>query len=486
MAPKLKRVIRLDNLPLNQTYFTKEGYLVDRPILTSTGIFEYTNPDGSVRRELRLPDEVFSPDSLKSYKGKPVIITHDAGLITKDNVRDNGVGTILSEGYRSGNNVRAEIVIHDTDEMKAAGLKELSLGYDLDLEETPGVFEGKPYDAVQTNIRINHLALVLEARAGDQARLNIDSRDPKRGGTTMKKTKKTRRSDGALSPEEFAKAVEAYKARRAQRASAKADEEGAVTEPAKAVAEVPAADEGDVAIATPTEEVVGDAEEAIQLVKDRRDRRDKEGDPEDQKAAMGVIAQQDEDIGILFDIIDTMLAERDFDGCAKDGEVEPAVPAVPANEDGEVEAPAAAEGEDKNEDSDDDEIPSTASSEVGPSVLNVDSVDSIVRQRVQLGMIGQALNMDGLETMNLMAAKKAVIRSVRPGIRLDGKSKAYIDAAFDCAAADVRAGSKKSVGYQKKQMFNKDSRSAQDDVESSVSARQRMIDRQMNKKKEDK
>ena len=49
-APKLSQVIRLDSLPLNQTYFTPEGYLMDRPILTSTGIFEYTNPDGSVRR----------------------------------------------------------------------------------------------------------------------------------------------------------------------------------------------------------------------------------------------------------------------------------------------------------------------------------------------------------------------------------------------------------------------------------------------------
>lgn len=33
VAPKLTRVVRLDSLPLNQTYFTAEGYLVDRPIL---------------------------------------------------------------------------------------------------------------------------------------------------------------------------------------------------------------------------------------------------------------------------------------------------------------------------------------------------------------------------------------------------------------------------------------------------------------------
>ena len=179
MSLKLNRVIRLDSLPLGQTMFTQEGYLLDRPILTSTGIFEYANPDGSVRRELRLPEEVFDPESLRSYKGKPIIVTHDAGLIDKNNVEDEQIGTILSEGYQSGNDVRAEIVIHDTDTMKESGLKELSLGYNLDLDETPGEWEGEHYDAVQRNIRINHLALVREARAGEQARLNIDGRDNK-------------------------------------------------------------------------------------------------------------------------------------------------------------------------------------------------------------------------------------------------------------------------------------------------------------------
>ena len=228
MTPKLTRVVRLDSVPLDKAYYTDEGYLADRPVLTSTGIFEYTNPDGSIRRELRLPEEVFKPESLKSYRGKPIVITHDAGLITKDNVHENSVGTILSEGYRSGNNVVADIVIHDTDAMKNAGLKELSLGYNLDLDETPGVWNGQPYDAIQRNIIINHLALVLEARAGDQARLNIDSRDHnEKGETTMSmKTKKRGRADGAMSPEELNKAIEEYKARRAQRSGASASQDG--------------------------------------------------------------------------------------------------------------------------------------------------------------------------------------------------------------------------------------------------------------------
>ena len=135
---QLKRVIRLDSTPLNKAFFTEEGYLMDTPIVTTTGIFEYVNSDGSVRRELRLPEEVFDPDSLASYAGKPVIITHDAGLVTKDNVSAESIGTILTPGYRDGENVRAKIVIHDTDEMKKSHLNELSLGYNLDLDETPG------------------------------------------------------------------------------------------------------------------------------------------------------------------------------------------------------------------------------------------------------------------------------------------------------------------------------------------------------------
>lgn len=508
VAPKLTRVVRLDSLPLNQTYFTEEGYLVDRPILTSTGIFEYTNPDGTIRRELRLPEEVFKEESLQSYKGKPIIITHDAGLITKDNVHKNAVGTILSEGYRSGNDVRAEIIIHDTDEMKSAGLKELSLGYNLDLDETPGEWNGQPYDAVQRNIVINHLALVLEARAGEQARLNIDSRDRKtKGAKSMsanpKTKKKARRADGVMSPEDLAQAIAAYKARRAERLAAKAqaDQEGdtvpvADPKPAEGVAAVADGDD-DTVIAASGQADGDDIADQVQMVKDRRDRRDEGDEPADKEAAMGVIAQQDGDMDILFDIIDTLLAERDFDSaCDTDGKncdgdegTAPApAAAVPAKakEDGDDEGTPVEPPAEENTDGDDDDIPATNASEVGKSVLNVDAVDQIVRQRIQLGIVGRALNMDGLEDMGIMAAKKAVIRAVRPGMRLDGKSAAYINAAYDYAVADVNSRNRKDTSYQIKQMFNQDGRqpAPADDGDSSIKARQRMIDRQQ--KKEDK
>ena len=504
--PKLSRVLRLDSLPVNSTYFTEEGYLIDHPILTSIGIFEYTNKDGSIRRELRLPEEVFKPESLKSYKGKPIIVTHDAGLITKDNVGEEAIGTILSEGYQEGDDVRAEIIIHDTDEMKSVGLKELSLGYNLTLDETPGVWEGKPYDAIQRDITINHLALVLQARAGDQARLNIDSRDRTMKGvkTTMsKKIKKISgvRADGVLSPEELQKAIADYKKRRANRIEGQKDDDAAPPaddDTTKTTAET----DGDDAPAG-----ADDQKNAVQAVKDRRDRRDEDGDPKDKDAALGVIAQQDADMDILFDIIDTLLAERDMKTSAADGEgCDPEDPNTDADDEENKPASALAavngdedededltsdedDDEEVNADEDDDDVPSTNEGDIGSAVVkeptsNMDSIDAIVRQRVQLGIAGSKLGIKGLENMKLSKAKKTVIRAVNPSIRLDGKSDAYINGAFSCAMAAINAPAKKGIAYQKKQMFNGDSsdferRSAK--MTSADEARARMIERRMNK-----
>ena len=209
---KLKRI---DSISMDQTYYTEEGYLVDHPIVTTCGIFEYKNDDGSTRRELRLPENVFDKKSLESYKGKPIIITHDAGEVDKENVRREQIGTIMSEGYRDGDSVRCEIIIHDTNALKSCGLKELSLGYSLDTDDTPGVYHGEKYDCIQKNIEINHLALVGEARAGETARLNIDGKDDDtqilKGGKVImyKPNSKGRRADEGeeLTPEEMEVAV---------------------------------------------------------------------------------------------------------------------------------------------------------------------------------------------------------------------------------------------------------------------------------------
>jgi len=523
MTPKLSKVIRLDSIPLESTHFTPEGYLIDRPIVTSVGIFEYNNSDGTVRRELRLPEEVFAEESLASYQGKPVIITHDAGYVSKDNVQDENIGTILSKGYQDGDNVRAKIVIHNTDAMKECGLRELSLGYNLDIEETPGEWNGQRYDAIQRNIRVNHLALVQEARAGDQARLNIDGRDNKilKGGKCMKGTKKgaatksAKRKDGVLSSEELKKAIEAYKQRRDNRLAAKADE--GETDPDKTAVSktkpagtanadnAPAAEENvNGAANTDTEKPIdtSNAEEAVQIIKDRRDRRDEMGDPETMEEANGIIAKQDEDMDYLYDIIDSLLAERDFNAAVKsdsDDETPIAVPAAKENEDsddgsgnfGHEGVPDKSvpkediDGNIVNDDGEEDEPVVPAKAEPSKT-MNSDSVDATVCQRFKVRNVGRALGLDGLEDMDIVKAKKTIIKVVVPDVRLDGKDTAYIDGYFNAVAKAIKKRTAKDTSYQKRQMFNADGRSSMgaDSANSARSARERMIARHRNSNKE--
>lgn len=453
-TPKLTRVQRLDSISLDQTYFTDEGYLVDHPIVTSTGIFEYTNPDGSTRRELRLPEDVFAGESLKTYRGKPIIITHDAGYVDKDNVEEEQIGTILSEGYQDGDDVRAEIIIHDTDAMKECGLRELSLGYNLRLEEKSGVWNGQPYDAIQRDIVINHLALVGNARAGDQARLNIDARDHKntlKGGKIMATTK---RKDGdMMSPEDLTAAVEAFQQRRAERMGA-VDNEVAEEKPIgdeDTVAEK-AADEAIEETAAPAAE--GD-KDAVQMVKDRRDRRDAEGDPEEMGKAMGVIAQQDEDIDTLLGVIDVLQAANAVENVTDSDE----------------------ENTDEDEENTDEE--GTEGTEEKANADRKDSKDDF-REMLRVVRIGDKLRMDGLEMMSVKSAKKAILKKLKPSLRLDGKSMAYVNAAFDMAVNDMN-NVRKDTNYQRKQMtMNKDSKSSKS-VGSAAEARQRMIDKRMKK-----
>ena len=413
---------RFDSIPLSDTYFTPEGYLIDNPILTRVGIFEYHNPDGTIRRELRLPEEVFAAESLASYKGKPVILTHEAGLVDVDNVQQEHIGTILSEGMQDGDNVRAQIVIHDAESLDY-GLRELSLGYTQTPDETPGVWNGQPYDAIQRNIQINHLALVEKARAGEQARLNIDGEE--QGGNQMSKARK----DG-LTPEEIARLVEEYKQRQAQRMENTN----------------PTADEG-----TNPDEQTTDEDEAdpVKEVKDRRDRRDASGDCETMDEASGVIAQQDEDIQKLLDFIAQLQAKIDFDEASAEEEAK-------TDNEGET-AEANADEEEPQE-----------------NPLNMDSIDVYVNQKIELIRLGDKLNLDGIETMKPMDAKKAIIKKVHPNIRLDGKDTAYINAMFDIAKESV--GKRKDVDYQRQQMFRGDS-AHNKPVDGQNEARRRMIEK---------
>jgi len=182
MAIRTDRGIRLDD-----TYFDDNGFFYDNPIIASVGVYVYKNADGTERRELRLPKDVFDPDSMKSLEGKSIVLTHatnKGGLVDCENYRDYDVGTVLRV-YRDGDNLRCDIVVKDAQTLKKSpDLRELSPAYTCTTIKQRGEYNGEAYDEIQTNIRYNNLAIVKEARAGKHARLNLDDKE---GGNKMSK-----------------------------------------------------------------------------------------------------------------------------------------------------------------------------------------------------------------------------------------------------------------------------------------------------------
>lgn len=177
---------------------TDEGFIQDSPIVGRSGILIYRNADGTERREYRPPEEAFKADSLATLKAKPITIGHKA-MVDSDNASSVApVGTVMSEGRQDGDAIRADIVIYNLD----TEARELSCGYRLDLDETPGTTpDGQKYDAVQRNIVYNHLAIVPKGRAGI-ARLNMDGDqefdDGKDDNKMADKTMTKIRLDGGL------------------------------------------------------------------------------------------------------------------------------------------------------------------------------------------------------------------------------------------------------------------------------------------------
>lgn len=152
------------------------------------GVLEYRNADGSIRRELRIPDEVFSRDTLDSFELSPLTNSHPGvGLLDSKNTTAAQIGSVGKvrrddDGYH----VAAAVQVMDQRTIKhiEQGKVELSCGYRCDLDMQAGVTEGiegipdgLQYDAIQRNIRGNHVAVVGRGRSGRSVALRVDHDD---------------------------------------------------------------------------------------------------------------------------------------------------------------------------------------------------------------------------------------------------------------------------------------------------------------------
>lgn len=175
-------VRRFDRGSYSKAKRLDNGMLRADGVISRAGVFDYRNADGTVRKELRPPEEVFKRESMATFELAPLTLEHPSLLehpemVTTDNVADLGIGHVGDSVRQDGDRMLAPILVAHADGVDAvdAGTVELSCGYFCETEETPGIWNGQRYDAIQRNIRGNHVALTKKARGGSDLRLRLDA-----------------------------------------------------------------------------------------------------------------------------------------------------------------------------------------------------------------------------------------------------------------------------------------------------------------------
>lgn len=169
----------VDTAKIGGTRKTGDGYLVADVLTARTGIQIYSGdelerPDLIVVKVYRPESEVFHKDSLASYAHKPVTNDHPDEAVSAGNWKDHAVGSVGDEIVRDGNFVRVPLIVMDAKAIQdvEGGKRELSAGYSSEIVFGDGVTpDGDTYNAIQKNIRINHVAIVAAGRAGSKARI---------------------------------------------------------------------------------------------------------------------------------------------------------------------------------------------------------------------------------------------------------------------------------------------------------------------------
>jgi uncharacterized protein len=115
----------------------------------------------------RSPDEVFHPDTIASFEGKPVTIFHPTEFVNPENWKQHSVGHVQNVHRGEGAEatlLKGDILITDAAAVHYAmqNLPDISCGYDAKYQQHG------PGRASQHEIRGNHAALVPNGRAGER------------------------------------------------------------------------------------------------------------------------------------------------------------------------------------------------------------------------------------------------------------------------------------------------------------------------------
>lgn len=166
-----------DKVSLGDTKLSDSGYLEAFALTARTGVQQYLGrevgrPDLPVVNVYRDEAEVFAKRSLESFSKIPITNDHPGEPVTAANWKQVAVGTTGDEVLRDGEYLKIGLKITDGDAVSAvrAGKRELSVGYSCELVWQDGIApDGTAYQAKQTNIIADHIAIVDRCRAGSRA-----------------------------------------------------------------------------------------------------------------------------------------------------------------------------------------------------------------------------------------------------------------------------------------------------------------------------
>lgn len=417
---KLNDVARFDRGQVKgDAFITDEGYIKANAIVTRTGVFLYKNPDGTIRKELRHPDEVFKTDSLDSMKMIPVTNGHpEERLVSAENAKRLAIGYTGETITQDGEFVLSNLVITDLASIKDVterNRRELSLGYTVDLIPEEGSYNGQPYNFRQSNIKYNHLSIVDNARAGSEARIALDSFDAEEiliEEADMAKRKVKIDDDEVLMEDNVANQVEQLLARVA---NLEAERSRIAEERDRLSAELSSIKNGDV-----------DLEE-----------EEDEGEEKEEKE-VGYMSKENP------------YATHETPVKAPNGERVPMKP------------------QDKEKREND-------------KYNNMDTafIRSLVRERVKLQKVAESVldskALARIDDMSDLEIKKEVIKARQKNANLDGKTAIYIQARFDALLEDMEPAPSQVIATPVEYRTKLDQQPAD-----SSRARQAMIDKMKN------
>lgn len=173
--------------------YTEQGFLKVPGRVARPGIQQYlaselelTDRDpNAIVNVFRPPEEVFAPESLATYEDADITVDH-LGEVTSDNFKRYTAGHATEAGQEVDGWVEVPLLFKDKAaiEVIEKGTDQLSAGYKAIYVREPGTFNGTPYEFKQQRIRVNHIALVENARAGSEARV-LDHKPTTKGAKPM-------------------------------------------------------------------------------------------------------------------------------------------------------------------------------------------------------------------------------------------------------------------------------------------------------------